>query len=75
MLLRPHLHAMSRAGKPTQKQISGCQGWEGRREVTANGQWSSLRGDGHALELDPCDGSTTVLKLNSVLYGKEYYAI
>ena len=47
----------------------------GTGEVTANGQWASLRGDGHALELDPCDGSTTVLKLNSVLYGKEYYAI
>lgn len=47
----------------------------GTGEVTANGRWASLRGDGHALELDPCDYSTTVLKLNSILYGKEYYAI
>lgn len=50
----------------------------GTGEVSANRGWVSLQGDGYALEWDPCDGCTTwwtVLKLNSVLYDKEFYAI
>lgn len=51
---------MSRAGKPTQKQISGCQGWEGRREVTANGHRGSSWGDEDILNLASGDGYTNL---------------
>lgn len=53
------------------------------RALEGTGKWLltgggfPLRGDGYALELDPCGCTTwwTVLKLNSVLHDKEFYAI